>query len=56
MPVKKWVVLASEAGIHIAVDDVLTALQAYRLTKEIEKELFHYKEITEKNIDEGFAH
>ncbi len=46
----KWVVLASEAGIHIAVDDILTSLQAYNLMKEIQKELFHYKELTGKGI------
>lgn len=47
---KKWGVLASEAGIHIAVDDILTAKQAYDLMKEIQKELFHYKELTGKGI------
>jgi len=47
---KKFVVLATEAGIHIAVDDILTAKEAYDLSKEIQKELFHYKEITGRGI------
>jgi hypothetical protein len=51
---KKWAVLATESGIHIVVNDILTMLQAYRLKKEIEKELFHYKELTGKHIDEEF--
>jgi elongation factor P hydroxylase len=48
---KKFVVWATEEGINVTVDDILTAREAYDLTKEIQKELFHYKEITGRGIE-----
>jgi len=48
---KKFVVWATEEGINVTVDDILTAKEAYNLAKEIQKELFHYKEITGRGLE-----
>ncbi len=49
----KWAIAVSESGLHMVVDDILTAREAHAMLTDIRNALHEYKKLTKKHIDEG---